>query len=112
MIQELIGIIILIVGYILGYTAGYINGKGISAGVIAQDIQTTISRGIKKIMPDNRIRPGIIKRPTAQELLARKEPIEVKQAKEAVKESLDQIPELQEHKRALEEYRKAQRGIL
>ncbi len=54
----------------------------------------------------NTVQPGIVKRPTAGELLAKDIPMEKKEADNAMKESLDQIPELREAKKILEEQKK------
>jgi hypothetical protein len=52
------------------------------------------------------VKPGIIRRPTAGELLAKDEPEIKKEADAAIKETLDQIPELREAKKLLEEQKK------
>jgi len=54
----------------------------------------------------NTVQPGIVKRPSAGELLAKDEPPEKKEADSAMRESLDQIPELREAKKILEEQKK------
>lgn len=92
--------------YAIGYLAGYFNNHN-AEKFISQTGQT-ISQGIKKILPDNRIKPGILKRPSAKDLQERKVPQSVKDGREAMKETLATIPELIEHKRAIEEYNKGQ----
>lgn len=52
------------------------------------------------------LKPGIIHRPTPGELLAKDEPEIKKEANSALKETLDQIPELQRAK----EYLQKQKG--
>ena len=54
----------------------------------------------------NTVQPGIIHRPTPGELLAKDEPEIKKQADSALKETLDQIPELQKAKEFLESQKK------
>ena len=56
---------------------------------VKQTVTTTVS-------------PGAIHRPTAGELMAKEEPEIKRQADNAVKETLDKIPELQEAKKTLE----------
>lgn len=41
------------------------------------------------------LKPGIMKRPSASQLAARNEPPEVREAKQAMKEALDKMPEMQ-----------------
>lgn len=50
---------------------------------------------------ENAAQPGIIHRPTPGELLAKDEPEIKKQANSALKETLDQVPELQKAKEYL-----------
>lgn len=52
------------------------------------------------------IKPGIIHRPTPGELLAKDEPPIKKEADSALKETLDQIPELQKAKEFLQNQKK------
>lgn len=92
--------------YFIGYLAGYFNNHNVEK-ILSQTGQN-ISQGIKKILPDNRIKPGILKRPSVKELADRKVPQSVKDGREAMKETLEQIPELVEHKRAVEAYNKGQ----
>ncbi len=95
----------------LVYGAGYLHGKNKGIEEAVEDIVHESSSTIKKVMPHKTVNPGVIRRPTARELINRNEPIKIKQAKEAMKESLDEIPELQEHKRLVQEYNKSVRGI-
>lgn len=54
----------------------------------------------------NTVKPGVVHRPSAGELMAKEVPTERKEADEALKDTLDQIPELQEAKRVLEGLKK------
>ena len=63
------------------------------------DVVKSVTESIKSVYPINKGGVGVARRPSAEELARRKEPQSVKDAKQAVKESLDNIPEL----RALKE---------
>jgi len=110
----MIDFIFFILIFLLGYVAGYLNGK-------AQDAVETIIDGTGKTITIMRkkikevttpaIKTGIIKPPTAKDLADRKLPQKVKEGRAAMKETLDNIPELVEHKKKLEEFNRTNRGI-
>jgi hypothetical protein len=87
--------------YCIGFVAGYLLNRK-EAEMLVEGI---VEQG-KKLLPDNRLKPGIIRRPTAQDLEKRNVPEKVKQGHEAMMETLDKIPELQKMRKELNEHRK------
>lgn len=90
--------------YALGFLAGYCSPKD-------DVIKTTKELERLARIPtaqDNTVKPGIIHRPTAKQLADRNLPKSVKEGREAMRETLDQIPELQEHKEALKKIEEMQ----
>lgn len=92
-----------LVSYALGFIAGYFSNHPGAINTAVTISGHTISNTIKSVLPDNTVRPGIIRRPTAKDLENRNLPQKVKDERAAMKETLDQIPELQEHKRLLKQ---------
>lgn len=72
----------------IGYAFGRMSNKTIEESV------REAKNGVKAILPDQTIKPGIIKRPSAQELHRRNLPEYKKQEHNAVKETLDGVPDL------------------
>lgn len=68
--------------------------------------QTVLEEETKPTKLKDTIPVGALKRPSVKELNLRNRTKEEKDGEEAVKESLDKIPELQEHKKKVEEERK------
>ena len=85
----------LLFGYVLGRNSSSSPQEGITAG---------LKRGLDftKTAFELDLKPGPIRRPTAKQLAKRNEPEKARQAKEATKEALDQIPELQQAKKKVE----------
>lgn len=73
--------------YFIGYIAGYLIGR---PHEVIEGVQKT-GTFLGKLLPDSRIKPGIIKRPTAKELSERKLPVHVKEGREAMKATLDDL---------------------
>ena len=97
--------IILFLCFLITYLIGFIAGWLVNKPQAEEAVGSTLSR-VKKLLPDNRIKPGIIRRPTAQDLEKRNIPEKVKQGHEAMIETLNKIPELQEMRKELYEHRK------
>jgi len=53
----------------------------------------------------DRVGVGVIRRPDAKEIKKREEPKKVKEGKEAMKETLDKVPELQKAKEYIKKYK-------
>lgn len=100
--EFLTSIFFLAVGYFGGYLQGKAVGKQHAQPLTEAVLQTaqTVSQAFDKPV-DNTVSAGVIKRPTAQQIVLRNEPNQVKEAKQAMRESLDAIPELQEAKELL-----------
>jgi succinate dehydrogenase/fumarate reductase flavoprotein subunit len=92
--------------YLVGYVAGYYASKEVGERVL--EASQAVREGVKKLLPDNRIKPGIIKRPTAKDLEERNTPQHIKEGREEMKKVLDTIPELQEQKALLKRLREEQ----
>lgn len=93
-----------IVTFLLGVWIGYMWGKQTT---IDKTIQT-LSKHISKPFRDE-LKVGAVKRPNVVQLNNLQEPASMREGKEAIKEALDQIPEIQEHKRILAEQQKLAR---
>lgn len=90
-----------IIWFCIGFFCGYISQKE----KIDTYTKTTYDEFVRRARELGRppIQPGIIHRPSANQLKLRSEPTIVREEKQAIRESLDQIPELQEHRRLLQE---------
>jgi len=86
----IINVLFFLIGFIVGSWDHGLEGE---IQTIAQNV-TTKAKAVTT--PD--IPVGPVKRPSAQELYLKSQPKQVKDSKEAVEESLDQIPELVEAK--------------
>lgn len=90
-------------GLILGLYLGK-NGHELPT---VKEVQKEIKKRITPTVP-----AGIIRRPSAQDLLDRKAPQSIREEREEMKKTLDNVPELKEAKDKLQnEYNKSVRGI-
>lgn len=86
--------------YCIGFVAGYLTNKTQTEVAVDKILQNA-----KKMFPDNSLKAGIIRRPTAKDLEKRNLPQKIKETRDAMVETLDKIPELQEMRKALGEHR-------
>ncbi|HEX8965665.1 MAG TPA: hypothetical protein VF820_04515, partial [Patescibacteria group bacterium] len=73
---------------------------------IQDDGKKTIVKVKDLLKEKSDLKPGLIKRPTAQQQYEKNKPQEEKAAEQAMVETLDQIPELKEAKEKIEEMKK------
>lgn len=91
-----------------------IDTMNMTINIVGKEAQKELPDIIKNVteLSKETVAAGSFKRPSVTDLHDRSEPQEVKDAKAAIKESLDKIPELQAHKKAVEEFKRDKRGIL
>lgn len=96
-IEILISFIII---YIIGYFAGYTSNKEKTIEVMENGklVIKKLSRQQTTTIPTGKITP-----PSAKQLWLRNQPLEKREANQAVKETLDNDPILAEHRRILEQ---------
>jgi hypothetical protein len=83
----IICIILLLIGYLIGIeTQNYAHSVLPKSGIIEKAAQKVKESVVKQ--PEIYVEPGIVYRPTAEELEIMNEPQKVKDAKEAVAETL------------------------
>jgi hypothetical protein len=92
--------------YIIGYLAGYLMGRAahITSIIPMPPLSKIANDFAKKFKPA--IKTGIIHNPTAEELYNRKLPPKVKEGREEMLKTLNNIPELAKAKQDLEAYNK------
>ena len=83
-----------IITFLLGY---YIGNKG---SQIHEDILGSV-KNLKKIIDKKNIPSGVVRRPSAQKLHIMNEPAKIREGKNAMKDVLDEIPELREARERL-----------
>lgn len=98
--QYLLTMITLAIGIWIGYMLGKQQTLDKTIQTLAQHISKPFHKGIT---------PGGIKRPNVIQYNKLNEPAKMRESKEAIKQALDQIPEIQEHKRILEEHEQIRR---
>lgn len=97
--------------YLIGYIAGYFNGKHQDSLEAVVDILGKTTTSIKnKVKPT--MQTGVIKNPTAKDLYERKLPNHVREGKQAMKETLDKIPELQKAKEYVQQLKRSGAQVL
>jgi hypothetical protein len=98
MILELM--ISFVIMYLIGFFAGYMVNKDKTIEVMENGklVIKKLSRQQATTIPTGRIEP-----PTAKQQWLKNQPIEKREAREAVKETLDTDPILAEHRRILEQ---------
>lgn len=94
-----------LIAYTIGFLAGHENGKQRD---VIQSVNNAAHMLIDKVITANHVKPGVIRRPSAKDLQDRKAPQSVRDGRNEMLKTLDQIPELQEHKRLLKEMEKIQ----
>lgn len=99
-----------IVFYICGYVSGYMNGKRMDA----KEATDTLRTGIRQVVHDQmkaQIKTGVIPSPTREQIRLRNLPQKEREGIEAMRETLANSPEIQEHKRLVEKFKKSAVGI-
>ncbi len=100
MIYFLITIVSLLIGWYLGVkSAGKASLERIE---IEEDGRKTVVRVKDLVKPKSDLKPGLIKRPTPQQVYEKNRPAQEKEANRAMVETLDNIPELREAKKNTE----------
>lgn len=96
--------------YFLGYFAGYFHGNK------HEDLEEVVDKMGKTILVARKrvkeaftptMKTGVIKPPTAKTIQERNLPQSVKDSRQAMKDTLDSIPDLAEAKRKVDEYKKS-----
>lgn len=87
-----------IITFLIGIWIGYMWGKQTTLDKTIQTLSKHISIPFKKDL-----KVGVVRRPTVLQVNQRNEPATMRESKEAVREALDQVPELVEHRRKLAE---------
>lgn len=94
MIYFLITIISVLIGFYLGTKVNF---------ELIEEDGKKIVRKVQEIIPKSDLTPGIVKRPSAQELFKKNEDPIKKAGDKAMNETLSKIPELEEARKQFEE---------